>query len=65
MVPDVHSPIRDHHPNGGIDLTVRELIRAAIVDSDGTASDVLLRLAGGGARVTAYLRGLGVATWWS
>lgn len=60
MVPDVHSPIRDRHPEGGIDISVRDLIRAAIVDSDGTASDVLLRLAGGGGRVTAYLRGLGV-----
>ena len=60
MVPGVHSPIRDHHPHGGIDVSVRELIRAVIVDSDGTASDVLLRLAGGGPRVTAYVRGLGI-----
>jgi beta-lactamase class A len=60
MVPDIHSPIRDRHPRGGIDVSVRELIRAAIVDSDGTASDILLRLAGGGPRVTAYLRGLGI-----
>jgi beta-lactamase class A len=60
MVPGLHSPLRDRHPRGGIDVSVRDLIRAAIVDSDGTASDVLLRLAGGGARVTAYLRGLGI-----
>ena len=60
MVPGLHSPMRDRHPQGGIDVSVRELIRAAIVDSDGTASDILLRLAGGGPRVTAYLRGLGI-----
>jgi beta-lactamase class A len=60
MVPGLHSPMRDRRPRGGIDVSVRELIRAAIVDSDGTASDVLLRLAGGGPRVTAYLRGLGI-----
>jgi beta-lactamase class A len=60
MVPGLHSPMRDRHPRGGIDVSVRELIRAAIVDSDGTASDILLRLAGGAPRVTAYLRGLGV-----
>jgi beta-lactamase class A len=60
MVPIVHSPLYDAHPRGGIDISVRDLLRAAIVDSDGTASDVLFRLAGGGARVTAYLRGLGV-----
>jgi beta-lactamase class A len=62
----LHSPIRDRHPRG-VEMTVRELIRAAIADSDGTASDVLLRLAGGGERVTEYLRatdvrGMAVAT---
>jgi beta-lactamase class A len=56
----VHSPVRDAHPRGGVDISVRDLIRAAIVDSDGTASDVLLKLAGGPARATAYLRGLGI-----
>lgn len=56
----LHSPIRDRHPRGGIALTIRELIRAAIADSDGTASDVLLRLAGGGGRVTEYLRAAGI-----
>jgi beta-lactamase class A len=60
MVPGLHSPMRDRYPRGGIDVSVRELIRAAIVDSDGTASDILLGLAGGGPRVTAYLRGLGI-----
>jgi beta-lactamase class A len=55
-----HSPLRDKYPNGGLDLSVRDLIRAAIVDSDGVASDALYRLAGGGARVTAYLRDLGI-----
>jgi beta-lactamase class A len=60
MVPGVHSPMRDRHPRGGIDVSVRDLIRAAVVDSDGTASDILLRLAGGPERVTAYLRGLGI-----
>lgn len=44
MIPLVHSPIRDMSPNG-TSLTVRELLRAAIVESDGTASDLLLLLA--------------------
>jgi beta-lactamase class A len=58
--PGLHSPLRDVHPRGGVDVSVRDLIRAAIVESDGTASDVLLKLAGGPARATAYLRGLGI-----
>jgi beta-lactamase class A len=55
-----HSPLRDKYPKGGVSLSVRDLIRAAIVDSDGIASDALYTLAGGGARITAYLRGLGI-----
>lgn len=58
LVPKVHSPIRDQNP-GGADLTIRELLRAAVVESDGTATDVLLRLTPP-ADVTAMLRGLGV-----
>jgi beta-lactamase class A len=56
----VHSPIRDQHPDGGIRMSIQELIRAAIVDSDGTASDLLFHLGGGGGRLTAYLRGIGI-----
>ena len=54
----VHSPIRDKYPNG-ITLTLRELSRAAIVDSDGGASDALLKLVPP-AEVNQYLRGLGI-----
>lgn len=56
----LHSPIRDEHPAGDFDMPLREVIRYAIAESDGTASDVLLRLAGGPDRVTAFLRSLGV-----
>ena len=54
-----HSPLRDQFPSGSR-KTVRELIRYSLVESDGTASDVLLRLAGGPARVNHYLRSLGI-----
>jgi beta-lactamase class A len=57
--PALHSPIRDQHPEG-VSLSVRELVRYAIAESDGTASDVLLRLVGGPAAVTRYLGELGV-----
>ncbi len=55
----VHSPIREQHPGGGVDYTVRELLRLALVESDGTALDVLLRLVPA-ADVTRYIHGLGV-----
>jgi beta-lactamase class A len=54
-----HSPIRDKFPRG-TSLTVEELLRYALVESDGTASDVLMRLAGGAAAVQTYLTGLGI-----
>jgi beta-lactamase class A len=60
LVPErLHSPLRDANPRG-VTLTLRELLRLMISESDGTASDVLLGLAGGAERVTRYLRGLGV-----
>jgi beta-lactamase class A len=55
----VVSPIRDAHPQGGFEMTLEELLRAAIVESDGTACDVLLRLMRP-EEVTAALRRLGV-----
>src|SRR5205085_902565 len=60
MVPSgAHSPIRDHHPNG-VTLSLVELLRFNTSESDGTACDVLLRVAGGVAVVNRYVRGLGV-----
>ncbi len=54
-----HSPIRDGNPNG-VELTVSELLRFSISQSDGTASDVLLKLAGGAEAVGKYLEELQV-----
>ncbi|HZE72110.1 MAG TPA: class A beta-lactamase, subclass A2 [Pyrinomonadaceae bacterium] len=49
-----HSPIRDKNPNGA-EPSVDELLRFAIAESDGTASDVLMKLAGGSGAIQAYL----------
>jgi beta-lactamase class A len=54
-----HSPIRNLYPQGTV-LPISELLRASISDSDGTANDVLLKIAGGPANVQAYLDGLGI-----
>lgn len=54
-----HSPIRDKYPHGEVELSVRDLVRYMIVESDGTACDVLLRVVGGAERVNAYLHDLG------
>lgn len=56
-----HSPIAERHPQGAVELTVRELLRWMASESDNTASDLLLRLSGGPAAVTANLRAHGIA----
>lgn len=53
------SPIAERHPAGEVDLRVEELLAGMLIDSDNTASDVLLRLAGGPTAVTAQVRALG------
>ena len=54
-----HSPIRNENPGGAV-LPLGELVRASVSESDGTASDVLLELAGGPTAVQAYLAGIGI-----
>ena len=57
--PAAHSPIRDKYPNG-TELTVAELLRFALSESDGSASDVLMKLAGGRVAVQMYVTDLPV-----
>ena len=50
----MRSPIRDENPKGG-ELTLRELIKYAVSESDGTAADVLQRVAGGAEGVQGFI----------
>ena len=53
------SAIRDKYPNG-TELSVKELIQYAISESDGTASDVLMNLAGGAPKAQLYLTSIDI-----
>ncbi len=55
-----HSPLRDAHPQGGVDVPLVELLRLAVEESDGVASDILLRVIGGPRVADAYIRSLGI-----
>lgn len=55
----MRSPLRDDNPNGA-EVTVEELIRLSMAESDGSASDVLMRLVGGAAGVQSYLTSINV-----
>jgi metallo-beta-lactamase class B len=54
-----YSALATRLPDGGA-VPLRELFRLMVVEGDNSAADVLLRLAGGAAAVTARLRALGV-----
>lgn len=58
--PDDYSPLRDEHPHGAMDVSIRELIERAVTQSDNVAGDTLLRIEGGGAAATAYFRSIGI-----
>jgi beta-lactamase class A len=60
VLPGQHSPLRDMHPHGGVTVPLQELLRLAVSESDGTASDILLRILGGPVVVDRYIRSLGV-----
>jgi beta-lactamase class A len=55
-----HSPIRNTNPQGTV-LPLGVILRYSISESDGTASDVLLDLAGGPEAVMTYLKSIGVS----
>jgi len=59
FVSDREFTIRRQYPRGA-ELTIRELLRYMISESDGTACDVLLRLIGGPETATKTLRELGI-----
>jgi len=60
IAPDQYSPLRDEHPHGNVDVPVEDLLRLAVSQSDGVASDILMRTLGGAAAVDAYVRSLGI-----
>jgi beta-lactamase class A len=51
----MYSPVRDKYPDGTV-LTISELLRYTICESDGSTSDVLMKLIGGPGKVMAFLK---------
>jgi beta-lactamase class A len=58
--PDQYSQLQQEHPQASVDVAVNDLLRLAVSNSDGVASDMLVRALGGPAAVDAYVRGLGI-----
>jgi beta-lactamase class A len=58
--PGQHSPLRDAHPQANVDVPLLELLRLAVEESDGVASDMLLRVIGGPQVADEYIRSLSI-----
>src|SRR5437763_6412983 len=56
----MYSPVRDKYPDG-TELTIADLLRYTICESDGSTSDVLMKLIGGPAKVMLFLAGIQVS----
>ena len=55
-----HQPLAERIGRHGAEVSIAELIRGAIVDSDNAANDILVRRVGGTAAVQAVMQGKGV-----
>ncbi|MBT1705657.1 class A beta-lactamase, subclass A2 [Chryseosolibacter indicus] len=59
-IPDTWSPMAKKYPNGGVSLTIAELLAYTISQSDNNGCDILFKLVGGPKVVEEYIKLLGV-----
>lgn len=60
LLPDTYSPLREVRPDGEFHMSVRELLKYSVSQSDNNACDILFRYIGGTDVVDRYIRTLGV-----
>jgi beta-lactamase class A len=60
IIPGSYSPLTDRYPKANVDLTLREVVRMAVAQSDNGAEEVLIRLVGGPSVVESYIHSLGI-----
>lgn len=60
LKPDTYSPLRNKYPYGNIDLSIAELLKYSLQQSDNNACDILFRYIGGTKTVDSYIRSLGI-----
>lgn len=60
LLPDTWSPIREKYPDGNIKMSLAEILRYVVAESDNNGCDILLRLVGGAPKVNDYIHGLGI-----
>lgn len=59
LLPNTWSPIRNEYPEGNIEMSIADLLRYTISQSDNNGCDILFRFVGGTDVVDKYIRSLG------
>lgn len=60
LKPDTHSPMRDANPNGNFVMSIGDLLKYSLIESDNNACDVLFKHIGGPKFTDKYVRDLGI-----
>ncbi len=60
LLPDTHSPLRDKYPNGNVSVSLDEVLRYTVGQSDNNGCDILFRLVGGTKYVNRYIKKIGI-----
>ena len=57
---DTYSPLRDKYPQGGTEMSIADLLRYTLQQSDNNACDILFNYQGGPDAVNKYIHSLGI-----
>lgn len=60
LLPNWWSPLRDKYPDGNVNITLDEIIRYTVAQSDNSGCDILFRLVGGTSKVNDFIHSIGV-----
>lgn len=60
LLPNWWSPLRDKYPDGNVNITLDEIIRYTVAQSDNNGCDILFKLVGGTSKVNDFIHAVGV-----
>lgn len=60
LLPNTYSPLRDLYPEGNLRISLRNLLKYCVSQSDNNACDILIRYLGGTQNIQQYLEKLGI-----
>lgn len=60
LLPNTWSPLREKYPNGNVKISLAEILKYTVSESDNNGCDILLRLIGGPGKVNDYIHKIGI-----